>query len=72
MSPVIVEKPGTNSIALAIGGQGGSRIISAVTQVLSYVLDRKKNCSEVLIEPRFHDQLQPDPVSGLPRAFRHD
>jgi gamma-glutamyltranspeptidase/glutathione hydrolase len=57
MSPVIVEMPGTDQIALAIGGQGGSRIISAVTQVLSYVLGRKRNCSAVLIEPRFHDQL---------------
>ena len=61
MSPVIVEGPG-NQIALAVGGQGGSRIISAVTQVLWYVLDWKKNCSSALLQPRFHDQLQPNQV----------
>ncbi|KAF4460322.1 gamma-glutamyltransferase [Fusarium albosuccineum] len=60
MSPVIVEGPGKNEIALAVGGQGGSRIISAVAQVLWYVLDWKKNCSSALVEPRFHDQLQPN------------
>ncbi|KAF4446305.1 gamma-glutamyltransferase [Fusarium austroafricanum] len=62
MSPVIVEKPGTGEIALAIGGQGGSRIISAVAQVLWYVIDWNKNCSEALEQPRFHDQLQPNQV----------
>lgn len=71
MSPVIVERRGTRKTGrcdfyAATGGAGGSRIISAVAQVLWYVLDRGLNLTEALEAPRLHDQLQPNLVEFEP------
>ncbi|KAK1836423.1 gamma-glutamyltransferase [Podospora conica] len=60
MTPVIVENFLTGELVLALGGQGGSRIISSVMQVLWHLLDRGQNCSSAVETPRFHDQLQPN------------
>ncbi|KAH8883697.1 gamma-glutamyltranspeptidase, partial [Thozetella sp. PMI_491] len=49
-------------LCLVLGGQEGSRIISAMTQVLWYILDRGMNCSSGLNTPRLHDPLQPNQV----------
>jgi len=62
MCPVIVEDAETGKPYLALGGQGGSRIISSVAQVLWYMLDWGQSCSSAVEGPRFHDQLQPNQV----------
>jgi gamma-glutamyltranspeptidase/glutathione hydrolase len=60
MSPVIVEHLSNSSFYLATGSAGGSRIITAVLQILWNVLDRGLNVEEALSTPRFHDQLVPN------------
>lgn len=60
MSPTIVEHASNNTLYFAIGAAGGSRIITAVIQVLWNVLDRAMSLSEALKASRFHDQLSPN------------
>lgn len=64
MSPVIVEFLANRTLYLVLGAAGGSRIITAVLQVLWHILDQGATTSEALQLPRFHDQLIPDEVSG--------
>ncbi|OAL45363.1 gamma-glutamyltranspeptidase [Pyrenochaeta sp. DS3sAY3a] len=60
MSPIIVDHLSNSSFYFATGSAGGSRIITAVLQILWNVLDRGMNTSAALSTPRFHDQLIPN------------
>ena len=62
MSPVIVEYVANKTLSFVVGAAGGSRIITAVLQVLWHVLDQGLSLSEALHHPRFHDQLVPNKV----------
>ncbi|KAI1760603.1 gamma-glutamyltranspeptidase [Hypoxylon sp. FL1150] len=72
ITPVIVERPAGESrsgsgssasiLAAVVGAAGGSRIISATTQVLWHMLERGTSVTSAVVEPRFHDQLMPNVV----------
>jgi gamma-glutamyltranspeptidase/glutathione hydrolase len=60
MSPTIVLKDGKP--VLVTGTPGGSRIISAVLQVVVNVLDYKMDVAAAVAAPRVHNQWMPDDV----------
>jgi gamma-glutamyltranspeptidase / glutathione hydrolase len=60
MSPTIVLKAGKPF--LVTGSPGGSRIITAVLQVLVNVIDRGMDIASAVAEPRVHNQWMPDRV----------
>lgn len=69
MSPTIVTKDG--NIVLVTGSPGGSRIISAVLQVIVNVIDRGMTVADAVAAPRLHHQWMPDEVRidrGFPPA----
>ena len=66
MTPTIVLKNGKPF--LVTGSPGGSRIITAVLQVILNVIDRKLSIADAVAQPRIHHQWSPDEVmveSGL-------
>ncbi|MEO8096492.1 MAG: gamma-glutamyltransferase [Acidobacteriota bacterium] len=58
MTPTILARDG--QFYMALGAPGGSRIITAVLQVLLNVVDFKMNVQDAVDAPRFHHQWQPD------------
>jgi gamma-glutamyltranspeptidase/glutathione hydrolase len=67
MSPTIVLKDGKP--VLVTGTPGGSRIISAVLQIVVNVLDYRMDVAAAVAAPRVHHQWMPDDVrleSGFP------
>ncbi len=58
MSPTIVTRDGKP--LLVLGTPGGSRIITAVLQVIVHVVDYGMNVQEAVDAPRFHQQWLPD------------
>jgi len=69
MSPTIVLKDGKP--VLVTGSPGGSRIISAVLQVIVDVIDYRMNVAAAVAAPRLHHQWLPDEVrveQGFPDA----
>jgi gamma-glutamyltranspeptidase/glutathione hydrolase len=58
MTPTIVLKDGKPS--LITGSPGGSRIITAVLQVILNVLDFHMGIADAVSAPRLHNQWQPD------------
>ena len=60
MSPTIVLKDGKS--VLVTGSPGGSRIISAVLQVIVNVIDFDMNVAAAVSAPRLHHQWRPDEV----------
>ncbi|HTQ83689.1 MAG TPA: gamma-glutamyltransferase [Pseudolabrys sp.] len=60
MTPTIVLKDGKPF--LVTGSPGGSRIITAVLQVIANVVDFHMGIAEAVTAPRLHDQWQPDEV----------
>ena len=69
MSPTIVLKDGKP--VLVTGSPGGSRIISAVTQVIVNSIDYRMNIAAAVAAPRIHHQWLPDEVRaerGIPEA----
>src|SRR4051812_5510549 len=60
MSPTMVLKDG--KIVLVTGSPGGSRIISAVLQVIVDVLDYHMDVASAVAAPRLHHQWMPDQV----------
>ncbi len=60
MSPTIVLKDGAP--ILVTGSPGGSRIITAVLQVISNMIDHGMNVGDAVGEPRIHHQWLPDEV----------
>jgi len=60
MSPTIVLKDGKPF--LVTGSPGGSRIITAVLQILIDVIDRGMDIASAVSAPRVHNQWMPDQV----------
>ena len=60
MTPTIVLKDGKPF--LITGSPGGSRIITAVLQVIVNVMDFKMPIADAVSAPRLHNQWQPDQV----------
>jgi gamma-glutamyltranspeptidase/glutathione hydrolase len=69
MTPTIVLKDG--QLYMVAGGPGGSRIPSAVLQVLVHVMDFGMTPQEAVDVPRLHHQWVPD-VLGVERGFSPD
>ncbi|WOH81893.1 gamma-glutamyltransferase [Bradyrhizobium sp. BEA-2-5] len=73
MSPTIVLKDGKP--VLVTGSPGGSRIISAVTQIIVDVIDYRMDIAAAVAAPRMHHQWLPDEVRierGFPDAVLGD
>jgi len=64
MTPTIVLKDGKPF--LITGSPGGSRIISAVLQVITNIIDFQMPIGEAVSAPRLHHQWQPDDVQVEP------
>ncbi len=64
MSPTIVLKDGKPF--LITGSPGGSRIITAVLQVIVNAIDFKMPIADAVTAPRLHNQWQPDEVAVEP------
>ncbi len=64
MTPAIVLKDGKP--VLVTGSPGGSRIISAVLQVIVNALDFRMPIDQAVTAPRLHEQWQPDQVYAEP------
>ena len=64
MTPTIVLKEGKPF--LVTGSPGGSRIITAVLQVIVNVIDRGMDIASAVAAPRVHDQWLPDQVYAEP------
>jgi len=60
MTPTFIFKDGEPF--MATGSQGGSRIITAVLQVVVNVLDRGMNIADAVDHPRIHQQWLPDEI----------
>lgn len=69
MMPTIVFADGKPWFAT--GGRGGSRIISAVLQVIVNVIDHGMNIADASSQPRMHHQWYPD-VLSLESGFSPD
>lgn len=69
MTPTIVLKD--NKPVLITGSPGGSRIISAVLQVIVNTIDHKMNAASAVAAPRLHHQWMPDQLL-LERGFSDD
>ncbi|MEM7018689.1 MAG: gamma-glutamyltransferase [Pseudomonadota bacterium] len=63
-SPTIVLKDGKPF--LIVGSPGGSRIINAVVQVISNVIDHEMNIAEATNQRRIHHQWVPDKLEAEP------
>jgi gamma-glutamyltranspeptidase / glutathione hydrolase len=59
MSPSIVLDPAGN-VLLVLGGRGGPRIITSVSQVMRNVIDHRMTLSDAMSAPRIHHQALPD------------
>jgi len=68
MSPTFVED-GKGQLVMVVGAQGGPRIISAVWQTLSNVLDFARPADEAVALPRIHHQHLPDVVFVEPKSL---
>ncbi|KAI8890239.1 gamma-glutamyltransferase, partial [Backusella circina FSU 941] len=64
ITPVIIEKD--SAFEIAIGGSGGSRIISATLNVIFIInmLDYGKNIYDAIAFPRIHHQLLPNVINA--------
>ncbi len=60
MTPTIVTH--NDSLFMVVGAPGGSRIITAVAQTISNVIDHGYNIRTAIESPRFHHQWKPDVV----------
>jgi len=65
MTPTIVTRDG--KLAMVVGTPGGSRIPSAVIQVIMNVIDYGLTMQEAVDAPRIHEQWMPDHV-----GYEHD
>src|SRR2546426_8621678 len=59
MTPSIVLDP-RGSLFLVLGSPGGSRIPTAVYQVISNVIDQEMPLADAVAAPRLHHQALPD------------
>jgi gamma-glutamyltranspeptidase/glutathione hydrolase len=60
ITPLIAEHLANNTLFFATGAAGGSRIISATTQVAWHVLAQNMTMRDAVAERRVHHQLMPD------------
>ena len=61
MAPTIVLDT-DGSVLMLVGGRGGPRIITAVTQAIVNVIDHHMSLADALGAPRIHDQALPDRI----------
>lgn len=59
MSPMILSDSQGN-VRMVVGAAGGSKIITAVVEVMARVLWFNQNIKEAIDAPRFHHQLVPN------------
>ncbi len=69
MTPTIVLRDG--KLFMVAGAPGGSRILTAVMQVILNVIDFKMNVQDAVDFPRFHHQWKPDKLY-LEKGFSPD
>jgi len=65
MAPTLVFDP-AGRLFLAVGASGGTRIPTAVAQVISHLLDDGMSLSQAVSAPRLHHQWRPDVVQVDP------
>ena len=65
MTPSIVLDP-SDCLSLVLGSPGGPRIITAVWQVISNVIDHGMTLSQAVYAPRIHHQSLPDSLRWEP------
>ncbi len=70
MTPTIVTRHDT--LFMVVGAPGGSRIITAVAQTISNVIDHGYNIRTAIESPRFHHQWKPDVVFLEEPGFTDD
>ena len=74
MTPSIVVNP-RGRLELVLGAPGGPRIVTAVTQVISNIIDHRMSLTDAVHAPRIHNQTLPDSVrwesGGLEPEVRH-
>jgi len=70
MTPTIVTRDG--QLAMVLGTPGGSRIPTAVLQVLLNLIDYHMQLQEAVDAPRLHQQWQPDVTYYEPFALSAD
>ena len=70
MTPTIVLRDGKPFLAL--GARGGSRITTAVAQIIINVIDFGMNIQEAVDVPRIHHQWLPDELLYEPRGLSQD
>ena len=61
MAPTIVLDP-RGHLVLVTGSPGGPRIITAVAQVISNIIDQRMTLAQAVSAPRIHHQALPDSV----------
>jgi len=71
MTPAIVEDD-KGELVMVVGAQGGPRIITAVWQVLSNVIDFSMDVDAAVAAPRIHHQHQPDNIKIEAEALTKD
>jgi gamma-glutamyltranspeptidase / glutathione hydrolase len=69
MTPTIILRDG--KLFMTVGAPGGSRIITAVTEVFLNVVDFGMNAQDAVDAPRFHHQWQPD-ILYVEKGFSPD
>ncbi len=70
MTPTIIEKDG--KLLMVIGSPGGSRIITAVFQVILNVLEHDMSMQEAVDAKRTHSQWLPDAIFPETDAIKYD
>ncbi|CAD5225610.1 unnamed protein product [Bursaphelenchus okinawaensis] len=72
MSPLIIYNAKTKEVQAAIGAAGGSKIISAVSQVILQTIVFNQTVKEAVDFPRFHNQFTPIKTAfekGVPKVL---
>lgn len=69
MTPTIILRDG--KLFMTVGAPGGSRIVTAVTEVFLNVADFGMNAQDAVDAPRFHHQWQPD-ILYMEKGFSPD
>lgn len=59
MSPAVIYDKKENRVVMVVGASGGSRIISAVAQVVIRALIFNQTVKESVDAPRIHNQFAP-------------
>ncbi len=62
MAPTIVLDP-AGHLVLVTGSPGGPRIITAVEQVISNIVDQRMTLAQAVAAPRIHHQALPDSIT---------